>query len=126
MQSHPNYKGYDATKGKPRDRPVKVSVELSALMGKVTADDLYLAVPKSWMKPINAVAEWCQLRGLDFYPSPHAYQIAKIGGAGFTIVLWASKEKKTKRPYIKAAFEGPGYAPGSHDALKSITEMVKV
>lgn len=124
MKSHPNYKGYDATEGKPDKRPEKPTMTLGAQLGPLKASDLYLDVPKQWLTKLNAVREWCEERDIDFCPSPFPYQIAKVMAGDFTIVLWASKHKKHRTKFIKPAFEGPIGAPSADEALNQIRALV--
>ncbi len=142
MQNTPNFKGYDATKGKPRrsnlTRPSRgknepkryhsapaQNGELAEHIGPVAVWDLPKGCPEAWLRPINDVREWAQHNGMRFAMSPFEYQIAKIFGDGFTIVLWRSKAKKTKALFIKPAFEGIGYSPDADAAMKRIQGLVQ-
>lgn len=125
MNSHPNYKGYDATKGNPNRRPEPEPKQgIASHIGPIEASDLYLDVPKPWIAKINAVRKWCEDRGIDFCPSPYPYQIAKVIAGDFTIVLWASKHKKHRTKFIKPAFEGPTSGVGADDAMEAIKRIV--
>lgn len=104
MTSHPNYQGYDATRGKPNIRIV--SSELAESLNALGAEDLPEHCPATFLPQIEAVRVWCLHKGFRFAISPYEWQIAKVFGDGFTIVLWNSRMKKAKERYIKAAFEG--------------------
>ena len=125
MQSHPNYKGYDALTGKPDKKQHDPKMLLSAHIGHLEKADLYCDVPAAWMPKINEVRKWCEDRNIDFAPSPFPYQIAKVLAGDFTIVLWASKMKKTRTRYIKPAFEGPMGGAGSQESLAAISAIVR-
>lgn len=124
MTSHPNYKGYDATEGNPHARPEKPKMHLTAHMGRLTAKDLYLDVPKGWLVPLNEIVIWCDQRDIDFCPSPFPYQIAKLISGEFTIVLWASKHKKHRTKFIKPAFEGPVNGFGAEEAMNAVRRII--
>lgn len=124
MKNHPNYKGYDATKGNPHARPERPKTELIGHIGKVTAADLYETIPEGWLRPLNAVSTWCAERDIDFCPSPFPYQIAKVMGGEFTIVLWASKRKGSRAKFIKPAFEGPTNGFGADQAMSAIRSIL--
>lgn len=122
MKSHPNYKGYDATKGNPE---AKHKVPLVSAIGHISAKDLYLEIPPAWLPKINVVRLWCEERDIEFCPSPFPYQIAKVMAGDFTIVLWSSKMKGSRQRYIKPAFEGPIGGSGSKEAMTAISAIVR-
>ena len=142
MESHPNFKGDDATKGKSRrtnltrpprrknekkryhSAPPASRGELAESIGQIEVADLPKGCPEAWIKPINDVREWALHNGLRFAMSPFEYQIAKIFGDGFTIVLWRSKAKFTKALFIKTAFEGASNSLEAHDAFDKIQALV--
>lgn len=125
MQSHPNYKGYDALRGKPNKKQQDQKLQLAGHIGHLEKSDLFCEVPAAWMPKINAVRKWCEERDIEFAPSPFPYQIAKVMAGDFTIVLWASKMKKTRVRYIKPAFEGPIGGAGSQQAMTAISSIVR-
>lgn len=124
MTSHPNYKGYDAAEGNPGKRPEKEPVRLTAQLGPLKASDLYMDIPAAWLPKLNEVRKWCADRDVDFCPSPHPYQIAKVIAGGFTIVLWASKRKQSRTKFIKPAFEGQIAHNFAEDAMREISHLV--
>jgi len=105
MDSHPNYRGYDALKGKPDLRVV--SNELAENLAKLGGKDLPDHCPQ----------------GLRFAISPYEWQIAKVFGDGFTIVLWNSKIKGTKRRRINPTFEGE-HSPDAAVVMSALAKVV--
>lgn len=123
MQSHPNFKGYDALAGKPNIRIVPS--QLAESLGRLTAKDLPTHCPPEFLSSVEAVRIWAIHKGLRFAISPYEWQIAKVFGDGFTVVLWNSRVKKAKSRYINPVFEGVDRSPDAEAALKAIRQMTR-
>lgn len=125
MNSHPNYRGYDAVQGKPAIRIApRPSPSLLEHLGAVEVTDLPDKCPREWLSKVNAVRRWALKHELRFSMSPFEWQIAKIMSADWTIVLWNSRVKGSKTRYIKTAFEGI-HGPNAQMAMRDITELVE-
>lgn len=126
--SHENYRGYDAIIGKVQDLgiDIRVKTELLENIGRpLVLKDLPAKCPENWLSRLNAVREWAQYHDMRFSMSPFDYQLAKVFGDGFTIVLWQSKMKKSRAAFIKPAFEGVGRGPQSGMAMNKISALVR-
>lgn len=128
MKSHPNYKGYDAYKGNPRavtliERDPKG--ELAESIGTIHLDDLCMDVDPKWVDKLNELRVWANQHGMRLAVTPYDYQLAKVYGDGFTIVLWNSRIKGSKRRYIRPAFEGVSFGREAEDAMENIKKKVE-
>ncbi len=93
-------------------------------IGPLSVSDLPKGVPHSFLPRLEEVRQWCEHKGYRFAMSPFEWQIAKITGDGFCIVLWNSKVKGTKARHIKPAFEGER-EPYAYQVLEQVTELTR-
>ena len=126
MKSHPNYRGYDAIKGKMADLGIepKPRTELLEHLGPLKLKDLPDGTPREWVKPLNAVRQWCEQHGYKFAVSPFEWQVAKISSDAFVIVIWNSKIKGTRNRRMKVAPEKAYDAAACKAAIEAVDAVI--
>lgn len=128
MKSHPNYKGYDAYKGNHRavtliERDPKG--ELAESIGTIHLDDLCMDVDPKWVDKLNEVRIWANNQGMRLAVTPYDYQLAKVYGEGFTIVIWNSRIKGGRKRYMRPSFEGVSFGILAERTMEEIRKMLE-
>lgn len=127
-RSHPNFIGYDAIAGRFADSMPEPAAPRDSLLFKIappfkksTLGDYHWP----WRKQIKAAHEWASANGATLFISRYEYQLAKVMGAGFRVVIYPGRTTKRGPIVVKCRNEGSRDFAKAEKALEALSIVIE-